>query len=845
MPTPSKTSKKDTEIFKKLDALDAQDPNIIPAWLIEIKKDPTAANVSNPLTDKEISTTAPSGVYNSIIKWCMEKYQGYDFRGIPNAQNFATPAAAAAATATAATAVAAVAAVAATAAVAKATSPDFDVILTAKNWKEKPKIDPFTGETIKISLNHESDYVFVYKKIMNKLVKHILKNTSRHGDVLTVDECKYIQSSLPNVHALSSWYKIYYDYLFIEYFIQSKTIKYNVDFLNNTDIYIYNVIYNTQKSVNVKDTVDDLLMTFAFDIKNTKFSIINLVMGICSDIKKILYMHESKITAEAINEVTLHKMILEYCRQLFELYYQNINNDLRNEIAVHFNTLQRLDTDRKNKKHYIYQIYNQINIYAGKDRNIYGTLISICDSILKLYSDNNIKDTVYKYIEDPYNVDLNLEPQMPRKPQLSTKLQLYKLRLNNLKNAVKDAEKDMDKVLKLNKAKKDLKDFEEKVEEIDGKEIKINVLNKENLKVYDEQIEEWKDKLKVYEKYEMGKKIKRWNEDINEYDKDMLIKIKKKNVKKNVLVLPVRNRKFKSEDNIRPPSVSLVKYSSKLKAFTSVKQRKESAIDYVNATDPYTQEEFKDMHPTKQKYVSHILVKDGDKEFHYRFDTVNIYNYILKCKETCIKPKNFYSKSELTNENFDEICDKIKFFTKSPTYSSFDIRQLFNNCIYDNCLILDYEIRDRYDYSKEIIGDVHVYLNIRLGGILFRVINKIDPVSPGTIVNYDNYPNLSNPSNSYLITLPLFNKFINGYNINDVYDPLIHTYPEDLIYFLNTILSDGGLIDKTYFPYRKNNNDGQIWKTVLDLPKFQFNNNDTVKDALDKLKTYKEEIQNR
>ena len=825
MPTPSKTSKKDTEIFKKLDALDAQDPNIIPAWLIEIKKDPTAANVSNPLTDKEISTTAPSGVYNSIIKWCMEKYQGYDFRGIPNAQNFAT--------------------LAATAAVAKATSPDFDVILTAKNWKEKPKIDPFTGETIKISLNHESDYVFVYKKIMNKLVKHILKNTSRHGDVLTVDECKYIQSSLPNVHALSSWYKIYYDYLFIEYFIQSKTIKYNVDFLNNTDIYIYNVIYNTQKSVNVKDTVDDLLMTFAFDIKNTKFSIINLVMGICSDIKKILYMHESKITAEAINEVTLHKMILEYCRQLFELYYQNINNDLRNEIAVHFNTLQRLDTDRKNKKHYIYQIYNQINIYAGKDRNIYGTLISICDSILKLYSDNNIKDTVYKYIEDPYNVDLNLEPQMPRKPQLSTKLQLYKLRLNNLKNAVKDAEKDMDKVLKLNKAKKDLKDFEEKVEEIDGKEIKINVLNKENLKVYDEQIEEWKDKLKVYEKYEMGKKIKRWNEDINEYDKDMLIKIKKKNVKKNVLVLPVRNRKFKSEDNIRPPSVSLVKYSSKLKAFTSVKQRKESAIDYVNATDPYTQEEFKDMHPTKQKYVSHILVKDGDKEFHYRFDTVNIYNYILKCKETCIKPKNFYSKSELTNENFDEICDKIKFFTKSPTYSSFDIRQLFNNCIYDNCLILDYEIRDRYDYSKEIIGDVHVYLNIRLGGILFRVINKIDPVSPGTIVNYDNYPNLSNPSNSYLITLPLFNKFINGYNINDVYDPLIHTYPEDLIYFLNTILSDGGLIDKTYFPYRKNNNDGQIWKTVLDLPKFQFNNNDTVKDALDKLKTYKEEIQNR
>ena len=128
---------------------------------------------------------------------------------------------------------------------------------------------------------------------------------------------------------------------------------------------------------------------------------------------------------------------------------------------------------------------------------------------------------------------------------------------------------------------------------------------------------------------------------------------------------------------------------------------------------------------------------------------------------------------------------------------------------------------------------------------MFRVINKIDPVSPGTIVNYDNDPNLSNPSNSYLITLPLFNKLINGYNINDVYDPLIHTYPEDLIYFLNTILSDGGLIDKTYFPYRKNNNDGQIWKTVLDLPKFQFNKNGKVKDALDKLKTYKEEIQNR
>ena len=926
MPTPSKTSKKDTEIFKQLKALDARDPSIIPEWLIEIKKDPTATTVINPLTDKEISTTAPSGVYNSIIKWCMETYKGENFDKIPNAQKFATaatPAATPAATAAAATAAAAAAAV------AKPSSPD--IFLIAKKWKENPTINPYTGEQIDISIDPQSKYVLLYQKIMNKLIKHILEKKPRARGMLTVNECNNIKDSLPNEHAFAPNIDIYYDYLFIKYFVNNTAVvKYNSGFLDNIKIYIYKIIFDSQvrRSYNRGDTVEILLIEFTDIINTSSLSINVLVMNLCFDIRNILYMHESKITREAINRVKDNEEILTYCisilryreKQEIELMQKSdMNKNLQDALKIYNNQYSQYDPQiielttynnrRDHKKHNIYNILMQIVTHCATDKDICKTLQDIYNCISKLYRDNEIKNTVYKYIKDPYNIYENVkEPDMPRKPQLSRELQMYKIRLNNLKNAVKDAEKDMEKVgkkpllslnrkfksedniikpqgvsmlkyyvkskaftsinnkedmkkvLKLNKERKDLKDFEEKVEEIDGKEVKINVLNKKKLKIYDEQIEEWKDKLKEYEKdMEIYEKNKEKYDRLPLYEKE---KVGKKPLLSLYAYDKLGPRKFNSEDNIgrQRSQISSVKYSPELKAYSSESNmKKQSSFKdkeegyYVNDEDPYTKEEFKNMEPRKRKYVSDILyINDENKELHYQFDTVSTYNYILKCIELCEenekkekkKPINFYTNTEFTDANLDEICNKIKHFTRFPTYnSSLDIKARLNNCIYDNMLVLDYDQVPTGNYSKEIIGNVNLYLHINLGGILFRVINKIEPVIQSIITKYDNNPNLTNALNSHILTLPWFNREISGQSIYQLYPSGTYIYPEDILYTLNTLLSKGNFIGNKYFPYRNNNIEEQIWKTIMKVPKFKFSFNDTAKDTLDKLKTYQEKIQ--
>ena len=245
------------------------------------------------------------------------------------------------------------------------------------------------------------------------------------------------------------------------------------------------------------------------------------------------------------------------------------------------------------------------------------------------------------------------------------------------------------------------------------------------------------------------------------------------------------------------------------------------------------------MHPTKQKHVSDIVhYNDMGKEFHFRFDTVSIYNYVLKCIENCEKPINTINKKELTNDNLDEICRKIRFFTKKPTFnSSMDIMALIDNCKYENYLSLDYTQSHLQQRTQNpIIGYLYIHLNINLGGVLFRVINKIqqDP----QVTTYDNFPNQVNSMNSEVVTLPLFADYV--YDIKD--DNPTSPYPVYILSDLQQKLPKGDIIGAKYFPYRKNNADGQRWKTILNLPKFNLNILDNVDDAFDKLKEYRDKI---
>ena len=832
----SNTTKQEREIYSKLDKIT---DNSIHAWLDDIKKGTDAQlRVDNPLTGSKIYTDK-GGIYPIIIKWCVKNLKGYDFTGIPNIQNISSDISGSPAV------------VSSNVAKTRAKSPDIDIITIANQWKANPTIDPFTGATINVSINTNSDYVALYSKIIDELTKHMLKK--KKGvikNILSIQNCRDIKNYMPTIHAIYNITdannnvidSIFYDHLFIANFILLKkpsssinVYSYNPDYLKELEPYIYSNIYNAiAKSLgnaintHAHETIEELLLFYVVP-SNTNFSIAILIHHLCHFIKNVLYMHESKITAEKINNIIYNKEVLIYYIPILKL--TSTNQDFKDEISRYqrytmsnFNSYNNM---RKEQNNNLYYIYSQITDHVVKKTDdICDTLLSIYDCILKLYSDNNIKNTIYKPIKDPYNTNKGVEPQMPRKPQLPQDLQKYKM-LSSLPNGVKNDEKE------------------------------------ELLKEYLEKEKEWKKELKEYEKkkdiydriYE-GKISAKPNKHIwdgesfhvsrKKYKDDNIIKALKALSAKYSNKLKAHTSSGRSDNHSSsssPPKVSFVKYDKATGAFiTNLATHPRATYKeqyYVNDTDPNTQEDFDDMHPTKQKHVSDIVYYNQDgKEFHFRFDTVSIYNYILKCIENCEKPINTINKKELTNDNLDEICRKIKFFTKKPTFnSSMDIRALIDNCKYENYLALDYTqsyLRQRT--QNPIIGYLYIHLNINLGGILFRVINKIqqDP----QVTTYDNFPNQVNIMNSEVVTLPLFADYV--YDIYD--DNPTSPYPVYILSDLQQKLPKGDIIGTKYFPYRKNNADGQRWKTVLNLPKFNLNVLDNVDEAFDKLKEYREKI---
>jgi len=836
-------TKQEKDIYSKLDKMT---DNGIYVWLDDIKKGAPFVDaqlrVTNPLTTSKIYTNK-DGAYPIIIRWCLANLKGYDFTGVPNIQNIK------ASLSGSDTSNAAQGPVGAK---VHKKSPDIDIISIANQWKTNPTINPFTGATINVSINPISEYVTLYSKIIDELIKHILKNKKGAGkSILSVQNCKDIKNSMPIIHAVyvitdannNIVDRIFYDHLFIANFILLKkpsssinVYSYDANYLKEIEPYIYLNIYNAiakslDNAINTHshETIEELLV-FHVVPSNTNFSIPILIHHLCHFIKNVLYMHESKITAEKINYIIYYKEVLKYYIPILKL--TSTNEDFKDEISRYqrhtMTNLNAYNNMRKDPNNNLYYIYTQIADHVVKKTDdICDKLISIYDCILKLYSDNNIKNTIYKPIKDPYNTNKGVEPQIPRKPQLPPDLQKYKM-LSSLKDAVKDDEKE------------------------------------EKLKEHLEKEKEWKKELKEYEKkkdvydriYE-GKISAKPNKHIwngesfhvhrKKYKDDNIIKALKALSAKYPKQLKAHHTSSGRSDNYSssssPPKVSFVKYDKATGAFITSLGAHPRITDtesyYVNDTDPNTQEDFDTMNPNKLKNISDIVYyNEVGKEFHFRFDTVSIYNYVLKCIENCEKPINIINKTELTNENLDEICHRIKFFTKKPTFnSSLDIRALLDNCKYDNYLALDYSQTYLPQRTQNpIIGYLRIHLNVNLGGILFRVINKIEP--DVNVTAYDNFPNQVNIINSVVLTLPIFADFV----YNQVDDGPTSSYPVYILSDLQQKLPKGNIIGTKYYPYRKNNIDGQRWKTILNLPKFDLNVLDNVTDVFDKLTKYREKI---
>lgn len=141
------------------------------------------------------------------------------------------------------------------------------------------------------------------------------KRKSSSENLLSVEDCYKLKESLPIEHtcvftdrSTNSKYQIYYDYLFIVYFIKSKTSQYDPAFQSELNIYIDLAVYNTsQFEYDVeKPYIDfhytcEFLYVFKFyknyllNTSESELSIHNLIMKLCIDIDNtILCMREPR-----------------------------------------------------------------------------------------------------------------------------------------------------------------------------------------------------------------------------------------------------------------------------------------------------------------------------------------------------------------------------------------------------------------------------------------------------------------------------------------------------------------------------------------------------------------------
>jgi len=539
--------------------------------------------------------------------------------------------------------------------------------------------------------------------------------------------------------------------------------------------------------------------------------IYNLITELCIDIyNTILCMREpreTKITYAMIYKVEFNMYLLKYYNKIFnrvpfEYFHTYIENHQEGRVILKEYLLFVLTKHRESIPEIYFAIYDSIIFYMGDEdymedvrppSGVFETLLSIYKTILKLYKDN--KKNAYKPIKEPYNIDKGIEPHIPLNQQLPRELQLYKIRLNHLQKASNESE---------------LKEFEE-----------ANTSNEKKLKELDaERMKKYVFKKDVYDRIYEGKYSPKQR-------KELLSLNAYKMLKKDEPSLDISNRRAKSYGSIGKIHNE---YSGNSKAFTTISDKKnnkrgnngisngsinsssnkEGEGYYVNDIDPYTREEFSEMTPKKQKYASFIIYNDGKKEHHYRFDTISIYNYILKCIDTCEKPINFFNRVELTDTDLNEICKKIKHFTKALTYnSSKEIRPLLVDCskYYDNPLRFQWvEDVEQEDLEKEIIGSINIYIAIKLGNIEFKIFKE------------------------EVLKLPIFNANLKVENI------LVENISYNIVKLLKVKLSEGAFISRRFFPYRKN-------KPILNLPNFPFELDDNAVKTLERLKIYKDKIE--
>jgi len=649
------------------------------------------------------------------------------------------------------------------------TPPNIHAI-TAK-WRNFPFKNPYNDNEIILSVNPKSDYVVLYKKVINELISQIIiDNTTTdksHKYQLTIKDCKFIKNALPDKHAIIevSEYNIKYDHLFTKYFIK-KEQKYNYDqkYKEDIDIYLYLNVYNAiikklkpfppdllPESISRRydsysfsfgkeyGVIEDLLKN-NMNINKSELSISKLIERLCNDIKKLLYAHSSKITKKDYNIVLNNIKILDYASSIYKICEIKDLVDNENKMVDYFIRLfkDKSRLDPENDFHFIDYIFLQIIIILTKT-----------PENISLYRAKSIIKTLYDY----------------------------------------DDQEDLQTFLKR---------FERK--------------SYEDIFIILQKI--YKRVCYIYDNIFKGKEEEKLLTLNPEY-KEILLD---------------RNYKFST---IYPDSISSSKSSSKSSSRES-SSKSSSIIDGDSKeeklnkklnkkcgekwSDSISLNELSELTYKEKKYMTYIrkfrnndiINKDTIYNCH---DTVALYNQIVSCINNNTIPFIPLTKELLTEDEIKKICDNVSKITKNEKnlLEAKIIKKKYNSLINDNDFLKLRSNNDEFNEDHEIgIIKIHLFINFdeEDGKLELPLFNKEHYI---TKQKFNNFPNLYNIRNSEIIRLPKFNwDIIKDDRTNDLIDNIINSF------------ECNKLLYNIYFPYRKPNWKREPWNSILTLPEFIF-----------------------
>lgn len=554
-----------------------------------------------------------------------------------------------------------------------------------KKWRSNPGINPYTDETIKVSVVSNSEYVKLYKSFLEYLV--------------SVNETN-ITAKLPTTHCYSftdividlSFYKrngkkvklktFNFDYLFTEYYLKDNNVS---EF--NLNYFLYKVILrqfeiNSNLAKTYPDTPDMLKDIMLDESLEVFIEMVNeYIYDLCVLILPLTKL-ANRIELEYTEYISYFEEMLDIDTNVLPETIKNMKTRLHCILHL-INLFGKQNIFKKIKK--AKMDYNYVdddnlniiydNIMSVDDKTFRNFLVSAIFDIEEIYMESN-KQEVFNPVKDPYD-NLPDPPQIPRPPILSQELHLYKHRKSTRDNFTINCEKE-----------EQLKEFNKLQKEYNNK-----------LKEYDKEREE-------YNKTYLGKKVSPYfsvSIDRNSSDhtytpiKRSLDKFKKsssstlKDESSDIVLTDELKRKFYEyiydgtdiesyEDKeklqmeydlaVLKGKISKELYE-KINKYSGGGKESLSAIKNrcdLSGNDPFTMESYADMHRKKIKYLSKIKTEIDGKTFVSCYDTIPIYNYVLSCKKSGNVPINIaLGREPFTEEHLKEIFKKIKYFTKQKT----------------------------------------------------------------------------------------------------------------------------------------------------------------------------------